>query len=122
MINKRTHSNAVTVALAAGSLWGVCEATLGYILHSAHVSGLAGTVMVPLGIYFMVLALKRSKKGSAIMMTAMVAAAWKGLNGLMPGGMVNILNPVQAILVEGLLVSVVFLAVDNLTPWARNSL
>lgn len=118
-MNGQNRANTILAALMAGSLWGACEASIGYILHRAHVPGLAGTVMLPLGIFFMITALKRSGNVSAMMMTALVAASWKGLNILMPGGALNIINPVQAILLEGLAVSVAVQAVRHV--WLRTS-
>jgi uncharacterized membrane protein (UPF0136 family) len=122
MMNRPNRVNTIVVALLAGSLWGACEATIGYLLHRAHVPGLAGAVMFPLGILFMAAAFRRSGNVSVMMMTAMVAASWKGLDLLMPGGMLNIVNPVQAILLEGLAVSVVLRAVHHFGLRTSNSL
>ena len=122
MMNRKYQVNTVAVALLAGSIWGACEATIGYLLHRAHVPGLAGAVMFPLGIFFMAAAFKRSENISVMMMTAVVAASWKGLNLLMPGGMLNIANPVQAILLEGLAVSVALRAVHHFGLRTSNTL
>ncbi len=113
MTTTRTNRyDSVATALIFGSLWGAVESTLGYLLHRAHVPGLAGTILLPAGIFFMVAAAKGSGRASAAMMTAMVAAAWKCLNLFLPGGVMNIVNPARAILAEGLLTAVVFQMLD----------
>ncbi len=88
-----------------GSLWGIAEASLGYILHAVpflYSLKIAGAIMFPIGALCMYLAFSKTSKPQAIFLTAVVAAAVKSINFLMPSTYVY--NQIMAIIAEGLAV------------------
>ncbi|MBN2601892.1 MAG: hypothetical protein JXR87_07860 [Candidatus Marinimicrobia bacterium] len=90
--------------LLFGSLWGISEATLGYLLHFLPV-GFSGMIMFPVGFYFMFNAFRTSGKQSAIFYTAIVAAAIKCVDVILPATTaIRVVNPVVSILLESLVV------------------
>ena len=94
-----------------GSLWGIAEATLGYVLHIAAIQlpGVPGFVMFPVAFYFMRKAYLSTGKPGVVFQVALVAALIKGCDFLVPGNIpIRILNPALSILLEGLAVAVVF--------------
>ena len=98
----------LTIALFWGALWGLSEATLGQILHIVRIPGLAGFVMFPIGIFFMLKAFQDSKNLGVIFSTAVVAATIKLSDLLLPGTYtLDVLRPAIAIITESL--AVIFL-------------
>jgi hypothetical protein len=97
-----------------GALWGLSEATLGHILHIVRIPGLAGFVMFPVGIFFMLKAYQDSKNLRVIFSTAVVAAAIKLSNLLLPGTYaLDVLKPAMAIMTESLAVIVLLFIIEN---------
>ena len=94
-----------TTALFWGVLWGLSEATLGHILHIVRIPGLAGFVMFPVGIFFMLQAYWDSLCLRVIFSTAFIAAAIKLSDLFLPGTYaLDVLRPAIAILTESLVV------------------
>jgi len=94
-----------------GSLWGIAEATLGYVLHMAAIQlpGVPGFVMLPVAFYFMRKAYLAIGKAGAVYQVALVSALIKCCDFLIPGNIpIRILNPALSILLEGLAVALVF--------------
>lgn len=94
-----------------GSLWGIAEATLGYVLHMAAIQlpGVPGFVMFPVAFYFMRKAYLATGKAGAVFQVALVAALIKCCDFLIPANIpIRILNPALSILLEGLAVALVF--------------
>jgi hypothetical protein len=94
-------------ALFFGGLWGLAEATLGYLMHlwGRAAPGLAGFVMFPIGFLLMYRACRTAGSTAAAPAAALVAAGAKAFSALLPGvGLLFVTNPVLAILAEGLLV------------------
>ncbi|OQX28508.1 MAG: hypothetical protein B0D92_08535 [Spirochaeta sp. LUC14_002_19_P3] len=88
-----------------GSLWGIAEATLGYVLHAVPFlfnMKIAGAIMFPVGAYCMFMAFSKTDKTQAIFLTALVAAVIKSINFFMPSTYVY--NQIIAIIAEGLAV------------------
>jgi hypothetical protein len=102
-------------AIRWGLLWGLAEATLGHILHAIPVTGLAGGVMVPVALVFMQRAYRESGQAAAVMSASAVAATIKLADLVLPGrGVLMAFRPALAILVEGLIISVLFAALPIL--------
>ncbi|WP_320163236.1 hypothetical protein [uncultured Trichococcus sp.] len=94
-----------------GSLWGIAEASLGYVLHMAAIQlpGVPGFVMFPVAFYFMRKAYLATGKPEAVFQVALAAALIKCCDFLIPGNIpIRILNPALSILLEGLAVALVF--------------
>lgn len=99
----KERASAVSAALVFGSLWGLAEATAGHALHALRVPGLAGFLMFPLGFFLMSLAAARAGRPYAAILTSAVAASVKLVDLLIPGvDVMAVLNPAQAILLQGL--------------------
>ena len=99
------------IVLFWGAVWGICEATAGYALHLAAVAlpGLPGALMFPMGFWCMHRAQKGTGKAIAPLHIAMVAAAVKLVDFLMPGyDAIRVVNPALSILLEGLAVAAVY--------------
>ena len=89
-----------------GSLWGIAEGCIGFMLHLVSrllpVPGLAGFIMFPLGCIFMLAVWEATGSRSAIPLTAAVAAAAKLVSVLHPAVTpLFVINPALAILSEG---------------------
>ncbi len=94
-----------------GGVWGICEASIGYVLHIAAVlvPGLPGALMFPIGFWCMYQARKATDKTTAPFYIAFIAAAVKLVNFLIPGhDVIRIVNPALSILLEGLAVTAVY--------------
>lgn len=92
-----------------GSLWGIAEATLGYILHLLHLP-FTGLIMFPIGFYFMKKAQNETQQVSSIMKVALIASVIKLFNFFLPGAVfVQVFHPAISILLEGAFVAI-FLA------------
>jgi len=112
LLNKNKGSSGQTFfiyPLFWGFLWGVFEATLGHTLHLVAIPGLAGFIMFPVGMVFMVRAWLSTGNPSSIFLASTAAAAVKMLDAFLPGpGIFAAVNPALAILCEGLAVAGLF--------------
>jgi len=94
----------IQTILLFGGLWGIAEATLGYLLHFLP-TGFSGMIMFPIGFYFMFNAFKVTGKQSAIFYTALIAAGIKSMDVLLPGtAVIRVINPAMSIVLESLVV------------------
>jgi len=120
--NATPANGYLTTILTLGALWGFAEATLGFALHTLPrilpVPNLAGAVMFPIALIFMVRAIEATRRPSAALAVAFVAAAIKASSLALP--MVRfafVRSPVLAILAEGGIVTVA--AAAGLVPFSR---
>jgi hypothetical protein len=105
----------IPMILFWGAVWGICEATIGYVLHLAAVAlpGLPGALMFPIGFWCMYKARKDTGKVYAPLSIAAVAASIKLVDFLVPGyDAIRVVNPALSILLEGLAVAAVYTALD----------
>ncbi|MDD3478658.1 MAG: hypothetical protein PHP32_07260 [Candidatus Izemoplasmatales bacterium] len=87
-----------------GALWGFLEATLGWALHWVPAL-ISGTILFPIATLIMLRAYQDSESKTVVFMTGVVAAAIKSVNFLLPNlSFFKVLNPMIAILAEGLVV------------------
>ena len=99
----------IAAAVFFGGCWGAAEATLGFLLHLlgrvVPAAGLAGLVLFPVGVFFMLQAWRRTGRAAAVLAAAGTAAALKLSSAALPGvGWLFAANPALAILAEGLIV------------------
>jgi hypothetical protein len=115
MMKKETVTKIAMVSLFWGALWGIAEATLGYLAHLISViPGTAGFIMFPIGFYFMTRAYKAVGKTGVLFSTAAVAAGIKLVDLFLPGlSPIKTINPALSILMEALAVMVVFKLLDG---------
>jgi hypothetical protein len=89
-----------------GGLWGLVEASLGYVLHRVpevlFLPPMSGLILFPVGLFFMVRGSRASGNVMAVPLTALVAASIKLMSGFLPFIPFRFVgNPALAILAEG---------------------
>lgn len=109
---KKTGKQAlqwVFIPLFLGSLWGIAEATAGHVLHLLQIPGLAGLLMFPVGLFFMVRAYFSTGRLSSVFLTSMIAANVKLVDLFLPiQTPFMAINPALAILCESIPVILFF--------------
>ncbi len=103
-----------------GSMWGILEATIGYLLHFLPIF-IAGTILFPIVSLILYKTYQTTKSSSSLLYVGMIAAAIKALNFFLPyGSPFKIINPMISIILEALLVMVVIkvMSHDSLTKKA----
>jgi len=97
----------LNIILFWGALWGITEATLGYVLHifSIPLPGLPGLLMFPIAFIFMHRGYDSTQNPMSVLQIAFVAASIK-LTDLLFGGLMTIyvINPALSLIVEALAV------------------
>lgn len=100
----KTNKNLWMIILFYAALWGLAEASLGYVLHFLP-CGFAGMIMFPIGFYLMYNAYKFSGQRSTVLLVGLIAALIKTVDLILPlTSPMSVLNPVSSILIESLLV------------------
>ncbi len=109
-MNRDTLKQIVVISLFWGALWGIAEATIGYLAHLViFIPGIAGFIMFPIGFYFMTRAYKDTGKPGILFSTAAVAASIKLVDLFLPNlSPIHTINPAIAILMESAAVFLVF--------------
>jgi len=111
MIGQRNRSNRLRGAPAWGLIWGAAEATIGHVLHWIPAPGLAGSLLIPVGLWAMLRAVRATGRPDAAFVVATIAAVIKMADLFLPGrGLSMALRPALAILTEGLFVSLALAA------------
>lgn len=116
LINKKGSSRNTIFfyPLFWGLIWGLTEASLGHLFHLIPIPGLAGFIMFPIGMAFMVRAWLATGTPFSIFVASTAAAAVKLLDIFLPGaGIFAAVNPASAILCEGLAVAGLFSLVQS---------
>lgn len=90
-----------------GSLWGIFEATVGYLLHAINLS-IGWLIWFPVAYFFMNRVYKQTGKVHTIFYTSVIAASIKLVDFLLPIRIDKVLNPFASILLEGLAVVLVY--------------
>lgn len=104
------------LAILFGSLWGFFEATLGGFLHLFN-TPLTGQVMGAIGAGVMFWALRSGVRPALIPLVATVAASFKFADSFLfglPVFDIKIINPAQAILMQGMAFAVIARTFKNL--------
>lgn len=84
------------------SLWGIVEATFGWLLHCAHVPGV-GYILYPIALLCMTSAVSQTGRARSAVLVAFVAAAIKLFDLFLLGGrpFYYVTNPAAYIALEG---------------------
>ena len=92
-----------------GAIWGIIEATLGFVLHILPISiYISGTIMFPIVGYILYKAYKTTNSKSALLSIGILAAAIKAVDFFMPfGSPFKVINPMISIVMESLVVLIV---------------
>lgn len=101
-------------ALFWGGVWGLCEATLGHVLHMSRIPGLPALIMFPIGAVLMGRAWRETDRLPAILICGAAAASVKLGGLLIPAvDIFAIVNPARAILLQSLAFAGIAAAVGN---------
>ena len=101
-----------------GAIWGITEATLGFLLHFLPPT-IAGIVMFPIAAFILVKAYKSTGSRSALVFVGFIAAGIKAVDFLIPGIMsFKIINPMISIVMESLWVAVAYPLIKG-TDWKK---
>ncbi len=99
-----------------GSLWGLTEASLGFLLHGLKIPGLAGSVLPAIAFYFLYRLYQSAGSAGDVIGASLIAAGLKSLDiAVSPVDLMSVINPVRAIIFEGL-VAALALQVLNRRP------
>lgn len=102
-MKKNKKRPSILIPLFWGSLWGIAEATLGHLLHISKIPGLAGSLMFPIALFFMVKAYSLTGRLSTILFASCTAASFKLIDiFISPHDLFSVLNPMIAIICESL--------------------
>jgi hypothetical protein len=110
---KKNHM--IMSILFFGALWGLIEATLGYVLQflPPYVSG---AVMFPIAAMILFVAFNQTKRASSLILIGLVAASFKSVNFLMPGLLaVKTYNPMIAIVLQSMVVALAVGIMDKVS-------
>lgn len=103
----------IRTVLLWGSLWGIFESTVGYLLHLLPVS-LGWLVWYPVACFFMAMTYERARRPAAILCVGLLAACIKLLDLFLPVRIDMVLNPAVSIVFEALAMFCVVSAVGRL--------
>ena len=107
-------ANKFSAAVFWGSIWGLAEATLGYLLHVSKIPGLAGAVMPAVAFYLLYRLYRQTGSTASVISASLMAAGLKGLDIMFsPLGFMDIINPAQAIILEGLVAAACLKILDR---------
>lgn len=96
-----------SIVLLYGSIWGILEATVGYVLHWLPAL-IAGSLLFPFALLILRHGYLQTNSRTSVFLMGVVAAAIKGVNLFMPNLTIwKAINPMVAILIEAALASVV---------------
>lgn len=111
----KTNKSVWTYILFFGAIWGILEATLGYVLQFLPPL-VSGSVMFPIAAMLMILSYQNTKSKSAMIYVAAIAATIKAVNFFLPGlPPIKTYNPMIAIMLQSL-VMVVFIPLIEKKP------
>jgi hypothetical protein len=88
--------------LTIGALWGIFEATVGYVLHLLPIS-IGWLIWYPAACFFLTAAYFKTRKAYAVLCVGSISAGIKLLNLLLPGSIDRVINPSVSILLEALI-------------------
>jgi len=107
------------IIIFLGAIWGIIEATLGYLLHATSFA-VGGSILFPIGFYIMKKAYNASGNLKTIFLTSVVASLIKLVDLAMPVTTIyKVINPAISILFEGLIVLAVYYVIQNKEKFSK---
>lgn len=113
-MNKKTQ-NILGAVLFFGGLWGLIEATLGYLLQLMPPL-VSGFVMFPIATLLLTMTYFKTRSIHALFMVGLLAAMIKGINLFFPIFPWKTINPMVAIILETLVLASVMVYVVKKSP------
>ncbi len=111
----KTNRNVWVYILFFGAVWGILEATLGYVLQFLPPL-VSGSVMFPIAAILMIVTYQNTKSKSAMIYVAAIAATIKAVNFFLPGlPPIKTYNPMIAIMLQSM-VMVIFIPLIEKKP------
>jgi hypothetical protein len=103
----------LTTILYFGAIWGILEASLGYVLHFVPAL-ISGTIMFPIASVILYRSYKALNSKVALLGVGFIAAVIKSVNFFMPSISIwKTINPMISIVVESLFVLAVISLLDK---------
>jgi drug/metabolite transporter (DMT)-like permease len=105
-MEKKNNLRQVLTMILFGAIWGLLEATVGYLLHWLP-SMVTGFVMFPIGAALMMWGFRSTDERKAILVAGLVAAAIKVVNFALPlpgNDIMRVLNPMISIILQSIIV------------------
>ena len=113
-MDKKKILKLVSQIIFFGAIWGITEATLGYLLHFLPPT-IAGIVMFPIAAFILIKAYKSTGSKAALIYIGFIAAGIKAVDFLLPGMIVfKTINPMISIVLEAMVVAVAYPMLSNL--------
>ncbi|MBU1145818.1 MAG: hypothetical protein KJ971_08225 [Firmicutes bacterium] len=113
---KNNKLNKISTILFYGAIWGILEASLGYVLHFVP-TFIAGTIMFPIVSVLLVRAYAKTNSKASLVFIGLVASFIKGINLFMPQYSIwKTINPMISIVVESILVLAVIQIISKDKP------
>ena len=98
---QRERRKTILAILTIGALWGIFEATVGYVLHLLPIS-IGWLVWYPVACFFMAMTYFQTKKAYAVICVGVLSAGIKLLNLALPVSIDRVINPSVSIVFEAL--------------------
>jgi hypothetical protein len=96
------NKQQLSMILFFGAIWGLLEATLGYLLQFLPPL-VSGSIMFPMGATILIYAYKNTGSRTSMLYVGLVAASIKAINFFMPGLMpIKTYNPMIAIMLQSI--------------------
>lgn len=94
--------NIGLITLFFGAIWGILEASLGYLLQFLPPL-VSGSIMFPIGASLLVLVYLNTQSKASVLWVGVIAASIKSINFFMPGLMpIKTYNPMIAIMLQSI--------------------
>lgn len=95
-----------------GALWGIFEATVGYLLHLFEIK-ISWLLWYPVACFFMANVYRRTRRRSSVLYIGVMCASIKLLNLLTPVRIDKVVNPAISIVFEALSMYAVMMALHH---------
>lgn len=96
------NKNIILTTIFFGALWGILEATLGYVLQFLPPL-VSGSIMFPIGASILTIAYLNTKSKQSVLWVGLIAASIKSINFFMPGLLpIKTYNPMIAIVLQSM--------------------
>jgi uncharacterized membrane protein len=103
---KKNNVRLVSAILFYGAIWGIVEASVGYVLHFLPTL-IAGTILFPFVSVILYKAYRQTESSISILAIGVIAALIKSVNFFLPVlNIWKVINPMASILFESLIVMV----------------
>ncbi len=114
------YSNFLNIVIW-GTMWGIFEATVGYLLHLLPFS-VSWLVWYPVACFFMANVYRKTSRVSSVLTVGILCASIKMLNLLLPGRIDRVINPAISIVFEASAMALAIFVLNRLCGKKQKSL